>query len=63
MVKHQPLQVYEKQILLSFVTGLYGCRWKRYQRSQEQSSKVSHASFSQVFLKIGMLGCAGLGEN
>uniref|UniRef100_H2S7T4 Glycerophosphodiester phosphodiesterase domain containing 5 n=1 Tax=Takifugu rubripes TaxID=31033 RepID=H2S7T4_TAKRU len=39
MVKHQPLQVYEKQILLSFVTGLYGCRWKRYQRSQDESSK------------------------
>ncbi|KAM4544447.1 glycerophosphodiester phosphodiesterase domain-containing protein 5 [Odontesthes bonariensis] len=39
MVKHQPLQVYEKQVLLSFVTGIYGCRWKRYQRSQDDSSK------------------------
>ncbi|XP_068600870.1 glycerophosphodiester phosphodiesterase domain-containing protein 5 [Brachionichthys hirsutus] len=38
MVKHQPLQVYEKQPFLSFVTGVYGCRWKRYQRSQEDSS-------------------------
>ncbi|KAL7389262.1 hypothetical protein ABVT39_000715 [Epinephelus coioides] len=38
MVKHQPLQVYEKQIFVSFVTGIYGCRWKRYQRSQEESS-------------------------
>ncbi|KAM9385742.1 glycerophosphodiester phosphodiesterase domain-containing protein 5 [Pholidichthys leucotaenia] len=38
MVKHQPLQVYEKQIFLSFVTGIYGCRWKRYQRSQDESS-------------------------
>ncbi|KAM6907573.1 glycerophosphodiester phosphodiesterase domain-containing protein 5 [Xenentodon cancila] len=39
MVKHQPLQVYEKQVFLSFVTGIYGCRWKRYQRSQDDSSK------------------------
>ncbi|XP_034034837.1 glycerophosphodiester phosphodiesterase domain-containing protein 5 isoform X1 [Thalassophryne amazonica] len=39
MVKHQPLQVYEKQVFVSFVAGIYGCRWKRYQRSQENSSK------------------------
>uniref|UniRef100_A0A3Q2XZT9 Glycerophosphodiester phosphodiesterase domain containing 5a n=1 Tax=Hippocampus comes TaxID=109280 RepID=A0A3Q2XZT9_HIPCM len=39
MVKHQPLQVYEKQVLISFVTGIYGCRWKRYQRSQDDSSR------------------------
>ncbi|XP_034082666.1 glycerophosphodiester phosphodiesterase domain-containing protein 5 isoform X4 [Gymnodraco acuticeps] len=39
MVKHQPLQVYEKQLFVSFVTGIYGCRWKRYQRSQEDSSR------------------------
>uniref|UniRef100_A0A8C2ZJZ2 Glycerophosphodiester phosphodiesterase domain containing 5a n=1 Tax=Cyclopterus lumpus TaxID=8103 RepID=A0A8C2ZJZ2_CYCLU len=40
MVKHQPLQVYEKQVFVSFVTGIYGCRWKRYQRSQDDSSRV-----------------------
>ncbi|XP_040929737.1 glycerophosphodiester phosphodiesterase domain-containing protein 5 isoform X7 [Betta splendens] len=39
MVKHQPLQVYEKQVFVSFVTGIYGCRWKRYQRSQDNSSR------------------------
>ncbi|XP_030010721.1 glycerophosphodiester phosphodiesterase domain-containing protein 5 isoform X2 [Sphaeramia orbicularis] len=39
MVKHQPLQVYEKQIFVSFVTGIYGCRWKRYQRCQDDSSR------------------------
>ncbi|XP_057677454.1 glycerophosphodiester phosphodiesterase domain-containing protein 5 isoform X2 [Corythoichthys intestinalis] len=39
MVKHQPLQVYEKQVLVSIVTGIYGCRWKRYQRSQDDSSR------------------------
>ncbi|XP_063058464.1 glycerophosphodiester phosphodiesterase domain-containing protein 5 [Engraulis encrasicolus] len=39
MVKHQPLQVYEKQPCLSCVTGIYGCRWKRYQRSQDDTSK------------------------
>uniref|UniRef100_A0AAQ5Y1F4 GP-PDE domain-containing protein n=1 Tax=Amphiprion ocellaris TaxID=80972 RepID=A0AAQ5Y1F4_AMPOC len=38
MVKHQPLQVYEKQVFVSFVTGIYGCRWKRYQRSQDDTS-------------------------
>lgn len=65
MVKHQPLQVYEKQILLSLVTGLYGCRWKRYQRSQDESSKVRHSLFNQVqvLLNIEMFACAGLGEN
>uniref|UniRef100_A0A8C4Z9H3 Glycerophosphodiester phosphodiesterase domain containing 5a n=1 Tax=Gadus morhua TaxID=8049 RepID=A0A8C4Z9H3_GADMO len=40
MVKHQPLQVYEKQVFVSFVTGIYGCRWKRYQRSHDDSSKI-----------------------
>ncbi|XP_076130533.1 glycerophosphodiester phosphodiesterase domain-containing protein 5 isoform X1 [Alosa pseudoharengus] len=39
MVKHQPLQVYERQLCLSCVTGIYGCRWKRYQRSQDDTSK------------------------
>ncbi|XP_043996389.1 glycerophosphodiester phosphodiesterase domain-containing protein 5 [Gambusia affinis] len=46
MVKHQPLQVYEKQVLLSLVTGIYGCRWKRYQRSQDESSKWECAWFT-----------------
>ncbi|XP_015235186.1 PREDICTED: glycerophosphodiester phosphodiesterase domain-containing protein 5-like [Cyprinodon variegatus] len=45
MVKHQPLQVYEKQVFLSLVTGIYGCRWKRYQRSQDESSKWECAWF------------------
>ncbi|KAG7257938.1 hypothetical protein CRUP_003307 [Coryphaenoides rupestris] len=39
MVKHQPLQVYEKQVFVSVVTGIYGCRWKRYQRSHDDSTK------------------------
>ncbi|KAF7663041.1 hypothetical protein LDENG_00219950 [Lucifuga dentata] len=46
MVKHQPLQVYEKQLFVSFVTGIYGCRWKRYQRSQDDSSKWECAWFA-----------------
>uniref|UniRef100_A0A8C6T421 Glycerophosphodiester phosphodiesterase domain containing 5b n=1 Tax=Neogobius melanostomus TaxID=47308 RepID=A0A8C6T421_9GOBI len=41
MVKHQPLQVYERQLCLSCITGIYGCRWKRYQRSQDDTTKVS----------------------
>lgn len=48
MVKHQPLQVYEKQLLVSFVTGIYGCRWKRYQRSQDESSKVRFSGWSEA---------------
>lgn len=40
MVKHQPLQVYERQLCLSFLTGIYGCRWKRYQRSHDDTTKV-----------------------
>ncbi|XP_076875358.1 glycerophosphodiester phosphodiesterase domain-containing protein 5 isoform X2 [Brachyhypopomus gauderio] len=38
-MKHQPLQVYERQLCLSCLTGIYGCRWKRYQRSHDNSSK------------------------
>ncbi|XP_062910735.1 glycerophosphodiester phosphodiesterase domain-containing protein 5 isoform X2 [Mobula hypostoma] len=39
MVKHQPLQYYEPQLCLSFLTGIYGCRWKRYQRSHDSTTK------------------------
>ncbi|XP_041850114.1 glycerophosphodiester phosphodiesterase domain-containing protein 5 isoform X1 [Melanotaenia boesemani] len=39
MVKHQPLQVYERQLCLSCITGCYGCRWKRYQRSHDDTTK------------------------
>ncbi|XP_061574884.1 glycerophosphodiester phosphodiesterase domain-containing protein 5 isoform X2 [Cololabis saira] len=39
MVKHQPLQVYERQLCLSCITGVYGCRWKRYQRSHDDTTK------------------------
>ncbi|XP_028838173.1 glycerophosphodiester phosphodiesterase domain-containing protein 5 isoform X2 [Denticeps clupeoides] len=38
MVKHQPLQVYERQLCLSCLTGIYGCRWKRYQRSHDDTT-------------------------
>ncbi|KAF0038710.1 hypothetical protein F2P81_009194 [Scophthalmus maximus] len=37
--------VYEKQVFVSFVTGIYGCRWKRYQRSQDDSSRWECAWF------------------
>lgn len=52
MVKHQPLQVYEKQFFVSFVTGIYGCRWKRYQRSQDDSSRVRQ--MSAVTLRVAL---------
>lgn len=43
MVRHQPLQYYEPQLCLSCLTGIYGCRWKRYQRSHDDTTPVSHA--------------------
>uniref|UniRef100_A0A672RAM8 Glycerophosphodiester phosphodiesterase domain containing 5 n=1 Tax=Sinocyclocheilus grahami TaxID=75366 RepID=A0A672RAM8_SINGR len=46
MVKHQPLQVYERQLCLSCLTGIYGCRWKRYQRSHDDTTKVINLKWS-----------------
>lgn len=43
MVRHQPLQYYEPQLCLSCLTGIYGCRWKRYQRSHDDTTPVSEA--------------------
>lgn len=43
MVRHQPLQYYEPQLCLSCLTGIYGCRWKRYQRSHDDTTPVSCA--------------------
>lgn len=40
MVRHQPLQYYEPQLCLSCLTGIYGCRWKRYQRSHDDTTPV-----------------------
>ncbi|CAB1445642.1 unnamed protein product, partial [Pleuronectes platessa] len=31
--------VYERQLCLSCITGIYGCRWKRYQRSHDDTTK------------------------
>ncbi|XP_038050263.1 glycerophosphodiester phosphodiesterase domain-containing protein 5-like isoform X2 [Patiria miniata] len=42
MVSHIRLentQNYKQQVCLSVMTGLYGCRWKRYQRSTEPTTK------------------------
>uniref|UniRef100_A0A8C4NLS2 Glycerophosphodiester phosphodiesterase domain containing 5b n=1 Tax=Eptatretus burgeri TaxID=7764 RepID=A0A8C4NLS2_EPTBU len=37
MVRHQPLQYYKPQVLLSCIAGFLGCRWKRYQRSNDRN--------------------------
>lgn len=60
MVKHQPLQYYEPQLCLSCLTGIYGCRWKRYQRSHDDTTKVSRR---QQLAGTSSLGCwvVGLG--
>lgn len=44
MVSHVRLenqQNYRQQVCLSCMTGLYGCRWKRYRRSTEPTTVVS----------------------
>ncbi|MEE6473196.1 hypothetical protein FKM82_009888 [Ascaphus truei] len=46
MVKHQPLQYYEPQLCLSCLTGIYGCRWKRYQRSHDDTTKWERLWFA-----------------
>ncbi|KAG8431354.1 hypothetical protein GDO86_018992 [Hymenochirus boettgeri] len=50
MVKHQPLQYYEPQLCLSCLTGIYGCRWKRYQRSHDDTTKWELLWFSILTL-------------
>uniref|UniRef100_A0A8C9SL97 Glycerophosphodiester phosphodiesterase domain containing 5 n=1 Tax=Scleropages formosus TaxID=113540 RepID=A0A8C9SL97_SCLFO len=57
MVKHQPLQVYERQLCLSCLTGIYGCRWKRYQRSHDNSTKWECLWFIILFLTFILLLC------
>lgn len=56
MVRHQPLQYYEPQLCLSCLTGIYGCRWKRYQRSHDDTTPVSRAGMG-----AGNLGSPGPG--
>ncbi|KAF6333118.1 glycerophosphodiester phosphodiesterase domain containing 5 [Rhinolophus ferrumequinum] len=50
MVRHQPLQYYEPQLCLSCLTGIYGCRWKRYQRSHDDTTPGT-----APFLHVGAL--------
>ncbi|XP_078470190.1 glycerophosphodiester phosphodiesterase domain-containing protein 5 isoform X2 [Lampetra planeri] len=54
MVKHQPLQYYRPQLCLSCLAGLYGCRWKRYQRSHDDSTKWERLWFLLVFLTCAL---------
>ncbi|XP_069496172.1 glycerophosphodiester phosphodiesterase domain-containing protein 5 [Ambystoma mexicanum] len=54
MVKHQKLQYYEPQLCLSCLTGIYGCRWKRYQRSQDDTTKWERFWFLMLMLTFVM---------
>lgn len=54
MVKHQKLQYYEPQLCLSCLTGIYGCRWKRYQRSQDDTTKWERFWFLILLLTFLM---------
>ncbi|MEQ2251459.1 hypothetical protein ILYODFUR_011111 [Ilyodon furcidens] len=58
MVKHQPLQVYERQLCLSCITGIYGCRWKRYQRSHDDTTKWLPRRVPVLLLRMD-LGSSG----
>ncbi|XP_070538191.1 glycerophosphodiester phosphodiesterase domain-containing protein 5-like isoform X2 [Ptychodera flava] len=58
MVSHLRLenrQRYEQQICLSCVTGLYGCRWKRYQRSTSDTSLVERIWFFFTVLAFSFM--------
>jgi hypothetical protein len=41
VMNHKRLQYYEHHYGMVCLTGLLGCRWHRYQQSQEASTKVS----------------------
>lgn len=56
MVRHQPLQYYEPQLCLSCLTGIYGCRWKRYQRSHDDTTPVSFSGMDAEASKSPVMG-------
>lgn len=56
MVRHQPLQYYEPQLCLSCLTGIYGCRWKRYQRSHDDTTPVSFPGMESKASKSPVMG-------
>ena len=41
MVSHKRLQQYKRYYGKTLMTGLYGCRWHRYQQSRDNTSIVS----------------------
>ncbi|XP_033117902.1 glycerophosphodiester phosphodiesterase domain-containing protein 5-like [Anneissia japonica] len=53
MVSHIKLenqQKYKNHVCLSCITGLYGCRWKRYRRSTEPTTLLEKISLFIVFI-------------
>ncbi|XP_045672165.1 glycerophosphodiester phosphodiesterase domain-containing protein 5 isoform X2 [Ursus americanus] len=54
MVRHQPLQYYEPQLCLSCLTGIYGCRWKRYQRSHDDTTPWERLWFVLLSFTFGL---------
>ncbi|XP_011366716.1 glycerophosphodiester phosphodiesterase domain-containing protein 5 isoform X3 [Pteropus vampyrus] len=54
MVRHQPLQYYEPQLCLSCLTGIYGCRWKRYQRSHDDTTPWERLWFLLLTITFGL---------
>uniref|UniRef100_A0A2I3GQZ8 Glycerophosphodiester phosphodiesterase domain containing 5 n=4 Tax=Catarrhini TaxID=9526 RepID=A0A2I3GQZ8_NOMLE len=54
MVRHQPLQYYEPQLCLSCLTGIYGCRWKRYQRSHDDTTPWERLWFLLLTFTFGL---------
>lgn len=62
MVRHQPLQYYEPQLCLSCLTGIYGCRWKRYQRSHDDTTPVSFPGIESEASKSPVIGPGAKGN-
>jgi hypothetical protein len=48
MVTHTRLQQYKHHYGMVFLTGLFGCRWHRYQQSTDRTEKVSHNVYQCV---------------
>ncbi|XP_078514636.1 glycerophosphodiester phosphodiesterase domain-containing protein 4 [Lissotriton helveticus] len=52
VVRRRLLQRYEHQPFVSFLAGLYSCRWKRYQREKTQPGECCCQKWEHVFFLV-----------
>ncbi|XP_069060012.1 glycerophosphodiester phosphodiesterase domain-containing protein 4 [Pleurodeles waltl] len=52
VVRRRLLQRYEHQPFISFLAGLYSCRWKRYQREKTQPGECCCKKWEHVFFLV-----------